>query len=146
MATVNIICYYKHWLLMATGQSLQLGVFQPINLKCSSLSKQNAMLSMRSSNKSIFPAITRPLGISSLTVLLFHWNQSYLTITLLRNDKKFHQCLADLFYFSLLQFYKCFDNSFQSANRQIIPNSELICWTHKGITFMVESRTNLLVE
>ena len=107
--TTNIDCWWQR-------VSHCSGVCEPSNLKCSSLSKQNAMLSMRSSKKSIFPAITRPLGVSSLIVLLFHWNQSYLTITLLRNDNKFHQCLAVLFYFSLLQFYKCFDNSLQSAN------------------------------
>ena len=41
MATVNFICYYKHWLLMATGQSLQwcvradqLQVLFPEQAKC----------------------------------------------------------------------------------------------------------------
>ena len=142
MATVNCICYYKHWLLMATGQSLQwadqLQVLFPEQAKCYAEHEQR--------QKCIFPAITRPLGVSSLTVLLIQWNHSDLTITLLRNDNKFYQCLAVLFYFSLLQFYECFDNSHQSANRQTNPNSELICWTHRGVTFMVEPRTNLMVE
>ena len=72
--TTNIDCWWQR-------VSHCSGVFEPINFKCSSLSKQNAMLSMCSSKKSIFLSTTRPLSISSLIVLLFHWNQSYLTIT-----------------------------------------------------------------
>ena len=80
MATVNFICYYKHWLLMATGQSLQwrvwadqLQVLFPEQAKCYAEHAQQQKIYFSGNNPSTWHILPHRSFISLKSKLFNHY-------------------------------------------------------------------------